>query len=143
MTKFQLFLLVMVCLVPLCMIIFGYIFSNHPPKKVGSGLGYRTTMSSLNEDTWRFAHQYFGKTWFSLGWLTLVLTVGAMWLNSRQAADWLGDYAQLLLMIQMLPFFVPIFLTEYALRKNFYKDGRRKKGAARSGGNSSRKLKRR
>ena len=71
MNTFTVFLLLMVSIVPVVMIVFGYLFSNRPPKKVGSFLGYRTSRSILNEDTWRFAHHYCGKTWFVLGWLTL------------------------------------------------------------------------
>lgn len=145
MNTFTVFLLLMVSIVPVVMIVFGYLFSNRPPKKVGSFLGYRTSRSILNEDTWRFAHHYCGKTWFVLGWLTLALTIGTMWINADKGAAWLGDYAQILLGIQILPFLGGILLTEYNLRQAFTKDGRRRKNYHGFDGSShsDRRLKRR
>ena len=80
-----------------------------------------------------------------MGWLTLALTIGAMWINADKGAAWLGDYAQILLGIQILPFLGGILLTEYNLRQAFTKDGRRRKNYRGSdeSSRSDRRLKRR
>ena len=34
------------------------------PKEINYVYGYRTKRSMMNEETWRFANQYFGKAWY-------------------------------------------------------------------------------
>lgn len=52
------FLSVCSLLVPLSMILLGYKWKENPPKDRQGISGYRTTMSRLNDDTWKCAHQY-------------------------------------------------------------------------------------
>ena len=40
-------------LVPLSMILLGYKWKENPPKDRNGYSGYRTTMSRLNENTWK------------------------------------------------------------------------------------------
>ena len=40
--------------------------SKYPPKEINGIIGYRTTMSRKNMDTWKFAHDYCGKLWLKL-----------------------------------------------------------------------------
>ena len=39
----------------------------HCPKKINGVVGYRTRMSMINMDTWKFAHEYAGKLWWKAG----------------------------------------------------------------------------
>lgn len=57
------FMTMFVCnlLIPLVMLIGGYFMYKHPPKKISGIIGYRTSRSRMNEDTWSFAHEYCGK----------------------------------------------------------------------------------
>ena len=52
------FIFLSVCslLVPLSMIILGYTWKDKPPKDRQGSSGYRTTMSRMNDETWRYAH---------------------------------------------------------------------------------------
>ena len=47
-------------LVPLSMIILGYTWKDKPPKDRQGSSGYRTTMSRMNDETWRYAHRCWG-----------------------------------------------------------------------------------
>ena len=47
-------------LVPLSMIILGYAGKDKPPKDRQGSSGYRTTMSRMNDETWRYAHRCWG-----------------------------------------------------------------------------------
>ena len=50
-------------LMPLIMLIGGYCMYRKPPKEINGLVGYRTTMSKKNKNTWKFAHEYCGKLW--------------------------------------------------------------------------------
>ena len=56
-------------LVPLSMIILGYTWKDKPPKDWQGSSGYRTTMSRMNDETWRYAHRCWGWINFVLGCL--------------------------------------------------------------------------
>ena len=53
------FIFLSVCslLVPLSMIILGYTWKDKPPKNRQGISGYRTTMSRMNDETWKYAHR--------------------------------------------------------------------------------------
>lgn len=57
---FWIYSLAMVLLIPLIMIVLGFIYGKYPPKKINHISGYRTTMSMKNQDTWDFANRYMG-----------------------------------------------------------------------------------
>lgn len=57
------FALIMTTIMSLTMIWFGYSFIKNPPDVINSVIGYRTSMSLKNMDTWTFAHKYSGKVW--------------------------------------------------------------------------------
>ncbi len=61
--------------IPIVMIIAGYMMYKHPPKQINGLVGYRTTMSRLNLDTWKFAQTYCGKLWVYIGCIVLVPTI--------------------------------------------------------------------
>ena len=52
-------------LMPLIMLIGGYCIYKNPPKEINGLVGYRTTMSKKNKDTWTFAHDYCGRLWIN------------------------------------------------------------------------------
>ena len=57
------FILICDCIIPAIMIIAGRMMWKHCPKKINGVVGYRTKMSMINMDTWRFAHDHAGKLW--------------------------------------------------------------------------------
>ena len=61
---FWIFMLITVLLIPLTMIFFGWLLFRKTPKEINYVYGYRTKRSMMNEETWRFANQYFGKAWY-------------------------------------------------------------------------------
>jgi len=58
---FRIFMLIVVLLIPLTMLFFGWLLFRRTPKEINYVYGYRTKRSMMNEETWRFANQYFGK----------------------------------------------------------------------------------
>lgn len=124
---FWIFMLIMELLIPVAMIGFGKVFLRSAPKTINPIFGYRTKMSMKNEETWEFAHKYFGIIWYRAGWISLLLSLVIMLLLFGQSDDTIGNAGAVLCMLQMIPLIVPIFFTERALREEFDKDGKRKK----------------
>ena len=113
-------------IIPLSMIFRGKYFSKRAPGQINMLFGYRTTRSMKNQDTWQFAHHYFGKLWFKMGLWLLVLTVAAMLPGLGKDADAVGKLGGLLCLAQLPVMLYAIFPTERALKKTFDKDGNRK-----------------
>ncbi|MBF1133282.1 MAG: SdpI family protein, partial [Dialister invisus] len=75
---FWIFMLIMVLLIPLTMLFFGWLLFRKTPKEINYVYGYRTKRSMMNEETWRFANQYFGKVWYLCGLILAPLSVIAI-----------------------------------------------------------------
>ena len=54
------------------MVVGGRMMWKHCPKHINGMLGYRTTRSRKNMDTWKFAHDYCGKLWWKIGWVMII-----------------------------------------------------------------------
>ena len=57
------FMLICDMIIPIVMVIVGRMMWKHCPKYINGMLGYRTTRSMKNMDTWKFAHDDCGKLW--------------------------------------------------------------------------------
>lgn len=112
--------------IPLVMIVVGRMTWKHCPKNINSLIGYRTTRSMKNMDTWKFAHEYCGKLWWKLGWLIMILTV-LMYIPLYQGNDnMVGIAGVVLITIQCTVLIISIYPTEKALKEHFTDDGTRK-----------------
>ena len=112
--------------IPLVMIVVGRMTWKHCPKNINSLIGYRTTRSMKNMDTWKFAHEYCGKLWRKLGWLIMILTV-LMYIPLYQSNDnIIGIAGVVLITIQCTVLIISIYPTEKALKEHFNDDGTRK-----------------
>ena len=124
---FWFFMLAMNLIIPLSMIFLGKYFSKRAPGQINMLFGYRTARSMKNQDTWQFAHHYFGKLWFKMGLWLLVLTVAAMLPGLGKDADAVGKLGGLLCLAQIPVMLYAIFPTERALKKTFDKDATEKR----------------
>lgn len=122
---FWIFMLTMELLIPVTMIGYGKIFLKKVPKEINGMVGYRTSMSMKNKETWEFAHLYCGKLWYRLGWVSLFPSVIAMLFVIGKDNDTVGYRGLIITIIQCVLLIGPIFPTERALRRNFDRDGRR------------------
>ncbi|MCR8969063.1 SdpI family protein [Facklamia sp. 7083-14-GEN3] len=120
------FMLFSTLLIPLVMLIFGYIFKNNPPKKINRLYGYRTAMSMKNKETWQFAHQHSRKIWLRVGFILLPITLVAMALVLGKDDDAISNVALIICMIQLAALIGSIVPTERALKKKFDSEGKPK-----------------
>ena len=126
--EFWIFMLAMNLLFPLIMIVMGRYFMKKSPKEINYIFGYRTNMSMKNKDTWDFAHKYFGKRWFRLGWLLIPISVIPMLFVIGKGEDIIGTVGMVVMVIDLILLIAPIFPTERALKKIFDKDGNKRNG---------------
>ena len=121
-------MLVMNLLTPLVMIIYGSIFEKKPPKIARSkfAFGYRTVMSMRNEETWEYAHRFFGKLWFRLGIAVGLISIIVLFFFIGKDKDTVGFAGMIICYVQLVAMLLPVIPTELALRRRFDKYGNRK-----------------
>ena len=127
--KFWIFMLVMNLLIPLTMIIFGYIYNKKPPQKPKSKFaysGYRTSMSMKNEETWEYANRFFGKLWFRFGIPVGVISIIPFIFFIGKDKDTVGFAGMIICYVQLVAMLLPVIPTEISLRRRFDKYGNRK-----------------
>ena len=112
MHPFWLFMLIIDLLIPIMMIGFGRIFVTRPPKKINHIYGYRTAMSMKSNETWVFAHPYFGKWWFTIGLFLLPLFVISLLFVWNSQIHTIGTVGGVICLIQLFPLMFPVFPTE-------------------------------
>ena len=113
-------------LIPAVILIAGKLMQRNAPKNINWIIGYRTTMSMKNEDTWAFAHKVAGAFWWKWGWITLAVTAGLMLFLLGRSVELISTVGCVLMFLQLIPVISVIPYTEKALRNIFDKDGNRK-----------------
>ena len=112
--------------IPILMMITGRFMWKNAPKSINWVVGYRTKRSMINDDTWRFAHDYCGRIWWYIGLIMLIPSalVNIPFYNSSE--DVVGTVSSIVMIVQCAVLIASIFPTEIALKKNFNDDGTRK-----------------
>lgn len=118
------FMLILVLLMPLFMIGFGWMFMTNAPKDINTSFGYRTKRSMKNQDTWDFAHKHLGKTWFVCGIVLIPASLVLMFLVMGREADVIRTTGFIILGLQLFLMLGAILPTETALKNNFDEFGR-------------------
>ena len=113
-------------LIPLIMLLGGYLMYKKPPKEINSVVGYRTKMSKKNKDTWEFAHNYCGRLWLKIGIVLFILTfiVQIPFVHSSDNA--IGNMTLIVETVQIVVLLGSIIPVEQALKKSFDENGARK-----------------
>lgn len=112
-------------LIPLTMMITGYMMYKHPPKEINGVIGYRTTRSTKNMDTWRFAHDYCGRLWFKAGIILFIPSIAVQIPFAGSNEDVVGIMTVIVETVQVVVLIGSIFPVEKALKTNFDDDGNR------------------
>ena len=126
MNGFYIYMLLTSLLIPVIMLVFGWIFHRQAPKKINVWYGYRSARSMKNEDTWVFAHQHIGRTWMLVGAVLLVISVIPMIAVYGKDDDTVSVVSLVLLFVQMFPMIMSLIPTERALKRTFDENGIRK-----------------
>lgn len=109
------FLFICNMLVPVTMLVLGYLFKGiHFPKDVNALCGYRTSMSMKNEKTWKFANAYWGKICWRIGWGVALVTAFATILSYLAGEEIFNTTSIVLCMGQCVVLLVTIIPVESA-----------------------------
>ena len=117
-------MLLVILIIPLLMVGFGLLLMKNPPKKINSVYGYRTRRSVRSQETWDFAHYYFGKLWLVCGLVSIPISLVPICLVLGKSEHVISVAGLIVLGIQTLLLLVTILLTERALKKNFDEFGK-------------------
>lgn len=123
---FWIFMLVFILMIPLLMLGFGKSFMKNPPTEINPGYGYRTAMSSKNQETWDFAQRYMGRVWYQAGRVLLVPSAVPPLLVLGRDVGTVGVVGLAVCGVQLVVMLGSVLVTERALKKTFDKDGKRK-----------------
>lgn len=123
---FWIFMLVFILMIPLLMLGFGKSFMKNPPTEINPGYGYRTAMSSKNQETWDFAQRYMGRVWYQAGRVLLLPSAVPPLLVLGRDVGTVGMAGLAVCGVQLVVMLGSILVTERALKKNFDKNGKRK-----------------
>ena len=113
---------------PLILLVAGLFTRIGLPKKVNWFVGYRTSLACKNQDTWGFAHKYWGKLMIIFGIIALALCIAGVILVERGIFEL--EHGMLIGasgVISLIFVILSIIPTEIALRKEFDKDGIRRR----------------
>lgn len=117
-----------VIIIPALMIICGKYYIKKAPKNINHFVGYRTTRSMKNNETWKFAHKYFSKMWYKWGLIMIPISILPMVFVIGRDEDTIGTLGAIICSLQIVPILVSIVFTEKALKDNFDEEGNRKSG---------------
>ena len=120
------FMLICDMIIPIVMVIVGRMMWKHCPKHINGMLGYRTTRSMKNMDTWKFAHDYCGKLWWKIGWIISVPSLLIPIPFYGASVEIIGNMGLLLIIVQTVILICSVFPTERALKEKFTDEGIRK-----------------
>lgn len=121
---FWIFMLFMDLLIPLLMVGLGKLLAKHPPKRINGVSGYRTKRSMKTQETWEFAHRYFGNLWFRLGLVLIPLSVLPLIFVYGKDPDLIGTVGAVVTLFEIVPMIVPVFPIERALKENYDEFGK-------------------
>lgn len=100
-------------LIPLMMIISGYLLYKKQPKKINYILGYRTKRSMASKENWVFANKRMGELWFKLGFILLALVLLFRLLLPLESKK----ITEINMIFGLIIMFTPIYIVEKDLKK--------------------------
>lgn len=104
----------------------GYSLRKTAKRKINHVIGYRTSLSMKNEDTWAFANDELGKIWIKIGWFIVPFTI---LFNVVFAFVKLNCYEMVCVLFvigEIVVLFITRAIVESKMRRTFNRDGSRK-----------------
>ncbi len=125
---FWIFMLLVDIFTPALMLGIGLWFLKKPPTDINAFIGYRTGMSTKNQDCWDLAHRCCGRLWFWLGLALLPLSAVPLLFFLGRDNSTVSLVGVSVMTAQLLILLGSIIPVEISLHKHFDKDGNRKEG---------------
>lgn len=125
-TELDIISIACVLIIPLLLIILGLLFTKRKLPKVNIIIGYRTSLSMKNEDTWEVANRTLGKIWRIVGLIMLLVSAISTIPFLGASEDTIGTAITIITLIQTVIIVLTIIPVEIKLRKTFDENGHRK-----------------
>ena len=113
--------LLLLLMVPIITLITGYLMYRHTPKSINGLVGYRTSRSMINQDTWNVANKYCASWWIKLGIITTFISFLIYILFDVNEI-----VSIVIVLIQTFLLLLSIIPVEKALKNTFDDDGNRR-----------------
>ena len=104
-------------LMPVIMIVIGIIMMKSPPKKINHFVGYRTSRSMDNQESWIFANKHSGKLMIIYGAIAIIPSVVIMLPFYDRDDDTVGIISTVIMVFQLILIIIPVILTERILKR--------------------------
>ena len=88
-----------------------------PPKKINAFVGYRTSRSMDNQESWNFANKHSGKLMIMFGIIAIIPSVVIMLPFYGSDDDTIGMISTVIMVFQFILIIIPIILTERILKR--------------------------
>ena len=113
--------LLLLLMVPIITLITGYLMYRHTPKSINGLVGYRTSRSMINQDTWNFANKYCALLWIKIGIVSSIVSFLIYILFDVNEI-----VSIVIVLIQTFLLLLSIIPVEKALKNTFDDDGNRR-----------------
>lgn len=125
-TYVKVLLFICILIIPLIMIVIGIIYTKKKKlSKPNAFVGYRTSLSMKNEDTWFYANKLMGKVFLIFGSIILVSSSLIMIPFINKTESVINNAVIVITLVQTLLIALSAIPVEVKLRKTFDKDGKR------------------
>lgn len=104
-------------IIPVMMLIYGTIFTNHPPKNRQALFGFRTPRSMKSQKNWLMAQKEMGKLWTRIGLVEIILVFMLELFFTKTGDPVLIVYGSLgLMVVQVIPLISSYIIIERKLK---------------------------
>lgn len=104
----------------------GYSLRKTAKRKINHIIGYRTSLSMKNEDTWAFANDELGKIWIKIGWFIVPFTILFNVVFAFVKLNCYEMFCVFFVICEIVVVFITIAIVESKMRRTFNRDGSRK-----------------
>ena len=125
-TELDIISIARVLTIPLLLIIIGLLFTKRNLPKLNILIGYRTSLSMKNEDTWDVANRTLGKIWRIVGLIMLPVSAISTIPFLETPEDTIGTAITIITLVQTVIIVLTIIPVEIKLRKTFDQNGNKK-----------------
>lgn len=103
-------------LIPILIIVVGFIMNKYPPKKINIFVGYRTSNSMKNDNAWKEANKYCGKLWMIDGLIMFIISIIILFSNKFTIINFSETVLTVIILVQVVIMILPIFVVEKRIK---------------------------
>lgn len=103
-------------LLPVIIILIGYLMNKYPPKKVNWIVGYRTRKAMKDENVWKKANEYCGALWIKIGLIMFVISLMLCVLTYLKVIVLSEAFLTVIVLCQVIPLLFSVILVEKKIK---------------------------